>query len=86
MTRDATEGATSSLPGRERVGLMADAEQLFGRDVDLVTAPVGRTSLADRIGRDGVVLYDSGARRLRGRVRPVATATPDGAGTARERA
>ncbi len=52
------------LPGRrlglsERVGLMADAEQLFGRDVDLVTAPVGRTSLANRITRDGVVLYDA---------------------------
>jgi predicted nucleotidyltransferase len=52
------------MPGRrlglaERVGLMADAEQLFGRDVDLVTAPVGRKSLADRIGRDGVVLYDA---------------------------
>jgi len=43
----------------ERVGLMADAEQLFGRDVDLVTAPVGRTSLANQISRDGVVLYDA---------------------------
>ena len=52
------------MPGRrlglaERVGLMADAEQLFGRDVDLVTAPVGRRSLANRISRDGVVLYDT---------------------------
>ena len=52
------------MPGQglglaERVGLMADAEQLFGRDVDLVTAPVGRTSLANQISRDGVVLYDA---------------------------
>jgi predicted nucleotidyltransferase len=52
------------MPGRrlglaERVGLIADAERLFGRDVDLVTAPVGRASLANRISRDGVVLYDA---------------------------
>ena len=52
------------MPGQglglaERVGLMTDAEQLFGRDVDLVTAPVGRTSLANQISRDGVVLYDA---------------------------
>jgi predicted nucleotidyltransferase len=43
----------------ERVGLMADAERLFGRDVDVLTAPVRRASLAHRIGRDGVVLYDA---------------------------
>ncbi len=43
----------------ERVGLMADAERLFGRDVDLVTAPVRRASLAQRISRGGVVLYDA---------------------------
>jgi predicted nucleotidyltransferase len=43
----------------ERIGLMTDAERLFGRDVDLVTVPVGRTSLANRIKRDGVVLYDA---------------------------
>jgi predicted nucleotidyltransferase len=52
------------LPGRrldidERVSLMATAERLFGRDVDLVTAPVRRTSLAERIGHDAVVLYDA---------------------------
>jgi uncharacterized protein len=51
-------------PGRtmglaERVGLTGEAEQLFGRDVDLVTGPVARTSLAKRILRDGVVLYDA---------------------------
>lgn len=43
----------------QRVGLMADAEQLFGRDVDLVTAPIGRASLANQISRHGVVLYDA---------------------------
>ena len=43
----------------ERVGLTADAERLFGRDVDLLTAPVRRASLAQRISHDGVVLYDA---------------------------
>ena len=43
----------------ERVGLMADAERLFGRDVDVLMAPVRRASLAQRINRDGVVLYDA---------------------------
>ena len=43
----------------ERVGLNADADQLFGRDVDLLVAPVRRSSLAERIDRDGVVLYDA---------------------------
>ena len=52
------------VPGRrlglaERVGLMKDAARLFDRDVDLVTAPMGRTSFANRIMRDGVVLYDA---------------------------
>jgi len=52
------------VPGRqlgldERVGLMADADRLFGRDVDLLTAPVRRASLVERISRDGVVLYDA---------------------------
>jgi predicted nucleotidyltransferase len=41
----------------ERVSLVAEVERLFGRDVDLVTAPVRRASLAQRINRDGVVLY-----------------------------
>jgi predicted nucleotidyltransferase/DNA-binding transcriptional ArsR family regulator len=43
----------------KRVGLNADADQLFGRDVDLLVAPVRRSSLAERIDRDGVVLYDA---------------------------
>jgi hypothetical protein len=43
----------------ERVGLMVDADRLFGRDVDLLTAPVRRASVAQRISRDGVVLYDA---------------------------
>ena len=43
----------------ERVSLMAEVERLFGRDVDLLMAPVRRASLARRIGRDGVVLLDA---------------------------
>jgi len=43
----------------ERVSLNADAERLFGRDVDLLTAPVRRPSLAQLIDREGVVLYDA---------------------------
>ncbi len=43
----------------ERVNLMADMDRLFGRDVDLLTAPVRRASLAQRISRDGVVLHDT---------------------------
>jgi predicted nucleotidyltransferase/DNA-binding transcriptional ArsR family regulator len=43
----------------ERVSLNADADRLFGRDVDLLMAPVRRSSLAERIDRDGVVLYDA---------------------------
>jgi predicted nucleotidyltransferase len=51
------------LPGHhlgldQRVGLMADAERLFGRDVDILAAPVRRPSLAHRIDRDAVVLFD----------------------------
>lgn len=52
------------VPGRhlgldDRVSLMAESERLFGRDVDLLIAPVRRASLAQRISRDGVVLYDA---------------------------
>ena len=43
----------------DRVKLTADAERIFGRDVDLLTAPVRRASLAQQISRDGVVLYDA---------------------------
>jgi uncharacterized protein len=43
----------------ERVSLMAEVERLFGRDVDLLMAPVRRASLARRISRDGVVLLDA---------------------------
>ncbi len=43
----------------ERVEINAEAERLFGRDVDLVVAPVRRASTAERISRDGVVLYDA---------------------------
>jgi hypothetical protein len=52
-----TSGRHLSLT--KRVGLNADADQLFGRDVDLLVAPVRRASLAERIERDGVVLYDA---------------------------
>ena len=52
------------VPGRhlgldDRVGLMADLEAQFGRDVDLLTAPVRRPSLEADIRRNGVVLYDA---------------------------
>ena len=43
----------------DRVRLWAEVESLFGRDVDIVTAPVRRRTLAERIKRDGVVLYDA---------------------------
>lgn len=51
-------------PGRElglseRVDLMVEAERLFGRDVDLLAAPIRRQSLAERVMRDAVVLYDA---------------------------
>jgi len=38
---------------------VADAERLFDRDVDLVTTPLRRPSLAERVKRDGVVLYEA---------------------------
>jgi len=44
---------------RERVDLIVEAERLFGRDVDLLTAPIRRPSLAERVARDAVVLYDA---------------------------
>lgn len=43
----------------QKLEIMADADRLFGRDVDIVTTPIRRTSLAARIDRDGVVLYDA---------------------------
>lgn len=43
----------------DRVGLIADAERLFGRDVDITTTPVRRAALAQGISRDGVVLFDA---------------------------
>ena len=44
---------------RERVDLIVETERLFGRDVDLLAAPVRRPSLAARIAREAVVLYDA---------------------------
>jgi len=43
----------------ERTDLIVSAERLFDRDVDVLVAPVRRASLAERIARDGVVLYDA---------------------------
>jgi Predicted nucleotidyltransferases len=43
----------------DRIGLTVEAERLFGRDVDLLTAPIRRPSLAERVRRDGVVLYEA---------------------------
>ena len=43
----------------ERVGLITEAERLFGRDVDLRIAPTRPSSLAQQVSRDGVVLYDA---------------------------
>ncbi|HSW40957.1 MAG TPA: helix-turn-helix domain-containing protein [Patescibacteria group bacterium] len=50
------------LPGRrfglrQRAALVADAETLFERDVDLVAAGEARPALAERIAREGVVLH-----------------------------
>jgi len=50
------------LPGhrlglRQRTALVADAELLFGRDVDLVTVDEVRPALAERIAREAVVLH-----------------------------
>ena len=54
------EPLAGHAPGlRARVEMIADAEDLFGRDVDLLTAPVGRPALAARIAREAVVLYDA---------------------------
>ncbi len=44
---------------RERVDLIVEAERLFGRDVDIIAAPVRRASLAARIAREAVVLHDA---------------------------
>lgn len=51
-------------PGRrlgldDRIDLIVDAERALGRDVDLLVAPIRRVSLAERVGREGVVLYDA---------------------------
>jgi predicted nucleotidyltransferase len=43
----------------DRIDLTVEAERLFGRDVDLLTSPIRRPSLAERVRRDGVVLYDA---------------------------
>jgi len=48
------------VPGlHDRVELTVEAEHLFGRDVDLLTAPVRRPSLAARIEQEAVILYDA---------------------------
>jgi predicted nucleotidyltransferase len=54
------------LPGRrfglrERAALAADAETLFGRDVDLLAADEVRSPLAERIALEGVVLHGPAA-------------------------
>jgi predicted nucleotidyltransferase len=46
---------------RERAALIADAETLFGRDVDLVAAGELHPALAERIAREGVVLHGPAA-------------------------
>jgi predicted nucleotidyltransferase/DNA-binding transcriptional ArsR family regulator len=46
---------------RQRAALAADAETLFERDVDLVAAGEVRPALAERIAREGVVLYGPAA-------------------------
>lgn len=46
---------------RQRVDFLAEAERLFERDVDLVAQGEARPSLADRIAREGVVLYGPAA-------------------------
>jgi len=46
---------------RERAALVADAETLFARDVDLVASDEVRPALAARIARDGVVLHGPAA-------------------------
>jgi len=46
---------------RQRAALVADAETLFERDVDLVAAGEVRPALAERIAREGVVLHGPAA-------------------------
>jgi uncharacterized protein len=46
---------------RQRAALVADAETLFERDVDLVAAGEAGPALAERIGREGVVIYGPAA-------------------------
>jgi predicted nucleotidyltransferase len=46
---------------RQRAALVADAETLFERDVDLVAAAEARPALAARIAREGVVLHGPAA-------------------------
>jgi len=46
---------------RQRADLVADAESLFARDVDLVAAGEVRAGLAERIAREGVVLHGPAA-------------------------
>ncbi len=53
-------------PGRrlglhQRAAFMAEAEEMFGRDVDLVAHGEARPSLADRIEQEGVVLLGPAA-------------------------
>ncbi len=55
-----------AIPGhrlglRQRAALLADAETLFGRDVDLVAADEVQPMLAERIAREGVVLHGPAA-------------------------
>jgi predicted nucleotidyltransferase len=54
------------LPGhrlglRQRAALVADAEMLFGRDVDLVAAGEAQPALVERIAREGVLLHGPAA-------------------------
>jgi len=46
---------------RQRAALIADAETLFERDVDLVAVDEVRPALAERIAREGVVLHGPAA-------------------------
>ena len=46
---------------RQRAALVADAERLFERDVDIVAAGEVRPALAERIAREGVVLHGPAA-------------------------
>ena len=51
---------------RQRAALVADAETLFARDVDLVAAGEVRPALAERIAREGVVLHGPAGLVLHG--------------------